>query len=99
MIQFDMLSGHPLVIAVALTLGMVWCIRIYSIERDHGSYMIIVPFIAYVLYSIGIYNSGDCYGAINYFLAIFAAMGFVSLGKNSLEYLDREKLEKERNIR
>lgn len=99
MIQFDMLSGHPLVIAVALTLGMVWCIRIYSIERDHGSYMIIVPFIAYVLYSIGIYNSGNCYGAINYFLAIFAAMGFVSLGKNSLEYLEREKLEKERYAR
>lgn len=92
----ELIGGNPVILAVVLTLSMVWCIRIFKIERDHGSFVAIVPFVIYVLYALNLLENSVYQSAISYYLAIMGAMGLVSIGKNSLEYIEKERLAKEK---
>lgn len=93
-----------LYVLIPMVLMVVWSFRIFKIERDHGSIIVIIPFMMALcsLLSIGtcvVKTDIACLYSSTYmiFWAILGAMGFASIGKNSLAYLEEEKEAKQKD--
>lgn len=83
---------------IVIAFALVWIFRIFKIERDHGSMFVLVPFVM-ALISLLSGTSGILTASYMLLWCVLAGMGFVSIGKNSLEYLEREKEARERSER
>lgn len=83
---------------IVIAFALVWIFRIFKIERDHGSMFVVVPFVM-ALISLLSGTSGILTASYMLLWCVLAGMGFVSIGKNSLEYLEREKEARERSER
>ncbi len=75
---------------ILICLSSIWILRIFSIERDHGSYMVVINIIIVIFSFLG-YDK-DEYDMLSTVLwVMFAGMGFASIGSNNLEKAIRDK--------
>lgn len=80
---------------IFMVLAIVWTFRIFKIDRDHGSIIVFVPFVI-ALFSLLSLTNGDY--AVTYVMlwTVLGAMGFASIGKNSLAYIEEERATKQK---
>ncbi len=75
---------------ILICLSSIWILRIFSIERDHGSYMVVINIIIVIFSFLG--YGRDEYDMLSTVLwVMFAGMGFASIGSNNLEKAIRDK--------
>lgn len=75
---------------ILICLSSIWILRIFSIERDHGSYMVVINIIIFIFSFLG--YGRDEYDMLSTVLwVMFAGMGFASIGSNNLEKAIRDK--------
>ena len=75
---------------ILICLSSIWILRIFSIERDHGSYMVVINIIVLIFSFLGYGKAG--YDMLTTVLwVMFAGMGFASIGSNNLEKAIRDK--------
>ena len=82
-------------VLISMVLAIVWTFRIFKIDRDHGSIIVFVPFVI-ALFSFLSLTKDDY--AVTYVMlwSVLGAMGFVSIGKNSLAYIEEERAAKQK---
>lgn len=82
-------------VLVPMVLAIVWTFRIFKIDRDHGSIIVFVPFVIALFSLLSLTKEGY---AVTYVMlwSVLGAMGFVSIGKNSLAYIEEERAAKQK---
>ena len=77
-------------------MSSIWLIRIFAIERDHGSYIVIIP-IALLTSSFLGFTDENYITSSTAMWCILGGMGFASIGSNNLDKAIAFKEEKEKN--
>ena len=75
---------------ILICLSSIWILRIFSIERDHGSYMVVINIIIVIFSFLG-YGREEYDMLSTVLWVMFAGMGFASIGSNNLEKAIRDK--------
>ena len=75
---------------ILICLSSIWILRIFSIERDHGSYMVVINIIVVIFSFLG-YGREEYDMLSTVLWVMFAGMGFASIGSNNLEKAIRDK--------
>ena len=75
---------------ILICLSSIWIIRIFSIEIDHGSYMVVINIIVVIFSFLG-YGREEYDMLTTVLWVMFAGMGFASIGSNNLEKAIRDK--------
>ncbi len=79
---------------IMVCVAFPWIVRIFKIQRDFGSPIMIVAFVAVVLSLLGL-SSIEYNGFMTYLWCIFATFGIFSVARNDIQREDVEEAKKE----